>query len=130
MAMTIGQLLVWSIIGVIAGTLVAATVTRQKSGYGFSANMLLGMAGAVVGGLVFKLTGLLSGLDAISISARDIVAAILGSVAVLGLVWLKKSRGRGRGLVLVKVGVRESRDCRSQLVVATLHQCWPSLRQR
>ncbi len=89
MSITIGQLLVWSIIGVIAGTLAAAAVTRQKAGYGTPANLLLGMAGALVGGFLFKTTGLLSGLDAISISARDILSAVLGSLAVLGLLWLK-----------------------------------------
>lgn len=89
MSMTLGQLLVWLTIGVIAGTLAASAVTRKKTGYGLPANLLLGMTGAVLGGFLFKLTGLLAELDAMSISARDIVSAMLGSLAVLGLLWLK-----------------------------------------
>ena len=45
--------------------------------------MGLGLAGAIVGGLLFRLLGLLPGLDQIAISLRDVVAAFVGSLIVL-----------------------------------------------
>jgi uncharacterized membrane protein YeaQ/YmgE (transglycosylase-associated protein family) len=50
--------------------------------------MGLGLAGAIVGGLPFRLLRLLPGLDQISISLRDVVAAFVGSLIVLAAIWL------------------------------------------
>jgi len=53
----------------------------------------LGLAGALVGGLIFNLFRLLPELDRIAISLRDILAAMSGSALVLVAVWLgRKSR--------------------------------------
>jgi uncharacterized membrane protein YeaQ/YmgE (transglycosylase-associated protein family) len=41
-----------------------------------------------VGGYLFGLLGLFPGLDSISVSLRDIVAAVVGSFIVLGAIWL------------------------------------------
>jgi uncharacterized membrane protein YeaQ/YmgE (transglycosylase-associated protein family) len=87
--MNAGQLLVWVVIGLVAGTLVSAVDNRQLAGYGSVRNLILGMAGAVIGGFLFKITGLLSGLDAIAVSLRDILAAVVGSVIVLLTIWAR-----------------------------------------
>ena len=50
--------------------------------------MALGLAGAIVGGLLFRLLGLLPGLDQITISMRDVVAAFVGSLIVLAAIGL------------------------------------------
>jgi len=42
--------------------------------------MGLGLAGAIVGGVLFRLLGRLPGLDQISILLRDFVAAFVGSL--------------------------------------------------
>jgi hypothetical protein len=49
--------------------------------------MGLGLAGAIVGGLPFRLLRLLPGLDQISISLRDVVAAFVRSLIVLAAIW-------------------------------------------
>ena len=46
------------------------------------------MLGVSTGGLLFRLLGLLPGLDQISISLRDVVAAFVGSLIVLAAIWL------------------------------------------
>jgi uncharacterized membrane protein YeaQ/YmgE (transglycosylase-associated protein family) len=46
------------------------------------------LVGALVGGLLFWLLELFPGLDAVRISLRDVVAAIVGSFLVLGALWL------------------------------------------
>ncbi len=54
----------------------------------------MGLVGALVGGLLFRLFGLFPGLDRIAISLRDVVAALVGSLIVLlgGWFW-QRSRG-------------------------------------
>ena len=51
-------------------------------------NLGLGLVGALSGGVVFRLFGLLSGLERVSISLRDVVAAFAGSLVVLAALWL------------------------------------------
>jgi len=68
--------------GLLGGSLAGLIITRQRKGLGLARNMGLGLAGAVVGGLLFRLLGLLPGLDQISISLRDVVAAFVGSLIV------------------------------------------------
>ncbi len=41
------------------------------------------IVGALIGGALFRILGILPSLDKISISARDIVSAVLGSLLVL-----------------------------------------------
>ena len=83
-----GQLIVWLIVGLVGGSLAAVVVKRERKGFGVILNLGLGLAGAVVGGLVFRLFGLFPDLDKISISFRDVVSATLGSVLVLVILWL------------------------------------------
>ena len=77
-------LIVWLIIGMIAGWLSGTLVT----GYGRWTNLGVGLVGAIIGGLIFTLFGIWPGLDAISVSLRDIVAAFIGSLIFLLLVWI------------------------------------------
>ena len=77
-------LIVWLIIGTIAGWLSGTLVT----GYGRWTNLGVGLVGAIIGGLIFTLFGIWPGLDAISVSLRDIVAAFIGSLIFLLLVWI------------------------------------------
>ena len=45
------------------------------------------LAGALVGGLLFRLLRLWPGLDQIAISLRDVVSAFIGSMLVLVGLW-------------------------------------------
>ena len=51
-------------------------------------NLGVGLVGALVGGFIFRLFGLLPDLDKIAISLRDIVAALAGSLLVLSALWI------------------------------------------
>lgn len=83
---SIYQFIVWIIVGLIAGGLVGRVVTAE--GYGLLRNLALGLAGALVGGLLFHLFGLLPGLDKIAVSLRDIVSAVVGAFIVLAVLWV------------------------------------------
>jgi uncharacterized membrane protein YeaQ/YmgE (transglycosylase-associated protein family) len=90
--MTFSQLVVWTVVGLVAGSLTARVVTGSKTGFGWYRNAALGLSGAVVGGLVVRGLNLLPWLDAYAISARDIVSAIAGSAVILLAWWLYQRR--------------------------------------
>ena len=85
---TLDQFIVWIIIGLLGGSLAGLLVTRERKGFGMMHNLGIGLAGALVGGLLFRLLGIFPDLDRISISLRDVVAALVGSLLVLLGVWL------------------------------------------
>ena len=80
---SLAQFITWIVMGLLGGSLAGLIITWERKGYGLARNMGLGLAGAIVGGLLFRLLGLLPGLDQISISLRDVVAAFVGSLIVL-----------------------------------------------
>src|SRR5262249_49147994 len=51
-------------------------------------NLGVGLIGALVGGLLFRMLGLAPGLDRVAISLRDVVAACVGSLIVLVALWI------------------------------------------
>jgi uncharacterized membrane protein YeaQ/YmgE (transglycosylase-associated protein family) len=85
---SLSQFIVWIVVGLLGGTLAGLVVTRERKGFGFLRNLGVGLLGALVGGLLFRLLALFPGLDSIAVSLRDIVAALVGSLLVLLGVWL------------------------------------------
>ena len=83
MNISLDQIIVWLLIGAIAGTLAGAMVKRSKKGFGVFSNLGIGLVGALIGGALFRLFRLDLGLGSISISLEDIVAAFAGSVLFL-----------------------------------------------
>lgn len=93
MSITASQIIVWLIIGVLVGPVAAAIVTRDKEGYGRARNIGLGLAGAVLGGLLLGYLPFDLGLSSISISLRDLVNALVGALLLVWLVGLIRKRG-------------------------------------
>ncbi len=92
---TISQLIVWLIVGALAGSLVGMMLTFSKSGFGRWTNLGIGLAGAILGGLLFKVFHISFGLESIQISLEEIVAAVIGSLILLFIWWLYNlSKGR------------------------------------
>jgi uncharacterized membrane protein YeaQ/YmgE (transglycosylase-associated protein family) len=84
---SLDQLIVWTIIGLIGGSLAGLIIKRDRHGFGIFRNLGLGLAGALVGGLLFRVLGLFPELDKVAISLRDVVAALVGSLLVLAGLW-------------------------------------------
>jgi uncharacterized membrane protein YeaQ/YmgE (transglycosylase-associated protein family) len=88
MQVNIGQLVVWLITGALAGYIVGLLLRRR--GFGAAGNVLVGLVGAVVGGLIFQLLGIqFDGMPTFTFSLADLVVAVIGAlilVVVLGLV--------------------------------------------
>ena len=78
----------WIIIGAVAGWL-AGTLMRG-GGFGFLVNVLVGIAGAVIGGWVFGLLGIAAGGI-----MGSLVTALVGAILLLWIISLfKKSFGK------------------------------------
>jgi|HubBroStandDraft_6_1064221.scaffolds.fasta_scaffold1115091_2 uncharacterized membrane protein YeaQ/YmgE (transglycosylase-associated protein family) len=92
--MTLGahDVITWLIIGLIAGALAGRLVRSKPSGC--ILNILVGLAGAFIGGALLQHIGpsVVTGtiLD-------DIVVAFVGAVILLGLLRLFEGKGNGRG---------------------------------
>jgi uncharacterized membrane protein YeaQ/YmgE (transglycosylase-associated protein family) len=90
---SVDQVIVWIVVGLLGGGLAGALMTWERGGFGLWRNLALGLAGAIIGGLLFRIFGIWPGLDKIAISLRDIVSAVVGSLLVLAALWLWRKFG-------------------------------------
>jgi uncharacterized membrane protein YeaQ/YmgE (transglycosylase-associated protein family) len=94
MPFTLAQFVTWLIVGLLGGSAAGMVVKRQRRGFGTAVNLAIGAAGAIIGGVAFRIFSLFEGLDAISVSLRDLLSAFPGSLLVLGIVWIWQRYGR------------------------------------
>jgi uncharacterized membrane protein YeaQ/YmgE (transglycosylase-associated protein family) len=93
---SLGQFIVWIIVGLLGGSLAGLMITWERKGFGIARNLGVGLTGALVGGLLFRVLGLFPALDRVAISLRDVVAAFVGSLLVLTAFWFwRRSKGSG-----------------------------------
>jgi len=95
---SIGQIIVWIIVGGFAGTLAGRVVTLKKEGLGRWINFLVGIIGALLGGALFKLLRIDFGLGDLKVTFDDLIAAFVGSLLVI-FVWriiakIRANKGR------------------------------------
>jgi len=69
--------------------------TGKRAGLGRWTGLGVGLVGALIGGLIFRLFGIWPGLDSIALSLRDIVAAFIGSLIFLLLLWIVRTNRSG-----------------------------------
>jgi uncharacterized membrane protein YeaQ/YmgE (transglycosylase-associated protein family) len=81
--MSIGQIIVWIIVGGFAGTIAGRVVTLKKQGLGRWTNFLVGIIGAFIGGEAFKLLRIDFGLGDLKVTFEDLIAAFVGSLVVI-----------------------------------------------
>jgi len=93
--MTIGKIIVWLIVGALAGTLAGRLVTFSRAGLGFWTHLAIGMIGALVGGVLFWAFHINLGLGELKITGEDLLSAFVGSLLCIG-VWkiLRKRSGK------------------------------------
>jgi uncharacterized membrane protein YeaQ/YmgE (transglycosylase-associated protein family) len=87
MPVSVGEILLWLIVGGLVGSLVGRLVKWRREGYGPIVNILLGVAGALVGGALFNLFKVDLGLGELKVTFEDLIAALFGSIVVLVVVW-------------------------------------------
>lgn len=87
MQITWSLIIVWLIVGALSGSLAGMVVKRSKEGFGRLTNIGIGLAGALLGGLFFKIFNINLGLRNIVVSVEELVAAFLGSLLFLLVLW-------------------------------------------
>jgi uncharacterized membrane protein YeaQ/YmgE (transglycosylase-associated protein family) len=93
---SLGQFIVWIIVGLLGGSLAGLMITWERKGFGIARNLGVGLIGALVGGLLFRMLRLFPALDRVAISLRDVVAAFVGSLLVLTAFWFWQRSRRSR----------------------------------
>jgi uncharacterized membrane protein YeaQ/YmgE (transglycosylase-associated protein family) len=80
---------IWVVVGLLGGSLAGLMVTRDRKGFGLARNLAVGLIGALVGGLFFRVLGFLPGLDKVGhlvarrrCRRRRIAACPRGTLAV------------------------------------------------
>jgi uncharacterized membrane protein YeaQ/YmgE (transglycosylase-associated protein family) len=84
--MTISQLVVWLILGLLTGALVGVFFPQPANIYGRMKTLAIGMVGALIGGYLGRALNIDLGLAAIAISLRDVVFAFLGALLFLAVI--------------------------------------------
>jgi uncharacterized membrane protein YeaQ/YmgE (transglycosylase-associated protein family) len=88
MNLTPGQFIVWLIVGALAGNLTGRLVTFKKEGLGRWTNLGVGMVGALIGGLIFRVFHINLGLGDLKVTFEDLIAAFSGSLLFVAVWWL------------------------------------------
>ena len=95
MNLTVGQFIVWLVVGGLAGTLAGMLVTFKKEGLGRWTNLGVGMVGALIGGLLFRIFKINLGFGELKITFNDLISAFCGSLLFVVVWWLvAKFRGK------------------------------------
>jgi len=90
MNLSTDKLIVWLIIGALAGWLAGMIIKRNRKGFGHIYNTFVGLVGALIGGILFNVFNIDFGLGSISISLKDLVSAFIGSLVFLFIMWILK----------------------------------------
>lgn len=90
MTISLEQLIVWLIIGAVAGY-IAGTLLRGRS-YGTVGNMLIGLVGAVIGGVLFSVLGIELNLPEFTFRVADLLVATVGAIILILVARLILSR--------------------------------------
>ena len=88
MDISIGELVAWLIVGALAGNVAGAIASRKKKGYGKMKNFLIGLAGAVIGGLVVNVFKIDFGLGPVNVTFEELLFALLGSLLLIFVLWI------------------------------------------
>ncbi|MBI5671582.1 MAG: GlsB/YeaQ/YmgE family stress response membrane protein [Chloroflexi bacterium] len=88
------QVVTWLIIGLIAGLLASVLVRGRR--FGLWGSIIVGLLGALIGGLIFTVLGIQVSpalADGIMIRYIDILVAFIGAIIVLvlvGAIWWRR----------------------------------------
>lgn len=94
---SLSEAVVWIVMGLLAGSVAGAIVTREKKGFGLVVNLVFGLIGAFIGGALFDALDIDVGLGKLTIDLNRLVAAIVGAVIVVfGATFLHKQRQKDK----------------------------------
>src|SRR6478672_69761 len=86
----------------LAGTLAGRLITFRKEGLGRWMHLAIGMAGAVVGGILFELFGIDFRLGELKITFENLISALVGSLVCILAFWLYRRGAEMRRAIVAK----------------------------
>ena len=92
MEVNIGDIVSWLIIGILAGSLAGIVVTRSRTGLGHLTNLLVGLVGAVFGGIIVRVFKLDFDIGKVVLRPEDLVAAFIGALICIVIAGIIKKR--------------------------------------
>ena len=96
MNMTVEEMVIWGVIGLLAGSLAGVVVKGRKEGFGLTSNLLFGLIGAFVGGAALEKLDFSFGLQRVVVDMNNVLAAFIGSLAiVLGAKFIENRKNAG-----------------------------------
>jgi uncharacterized membrane protein YeaQ/YmgE (transglycosylase-associated protein family) len=88
MKFNLDEVIAWLIVGALAGSLAGMIVRRHRAGFGRIINLAVGLVGAVIGGVLFKLCHINLGVvGSITITSEEVVESFIGALIFLAIVW-------------------------------------------
>jgi uncharacterized membrane protein YeaQ/YmgE (transglycosylase-associated protein family) len=104
MKFNLDEVIAWLIVGALAGSLAGMIVTRHRAGFGRIINLAVGLIGAVIGGVLFKLFHLdLGVVGSITITSEEVVESFIGALIFLAIVWfVRKMRATKNTTIIHK----------------------------
>jgi uncharacterized membrane protein YeaQ/YmgE (transglycosylase-associated protein family) len=96
MEIKISEIIVWLILGALAGSLAGMLIKRKRGGFGHLSNIGIGLVGAIIGGLVFRVFKIDLGLGDIAVSIEDLIAALIGSFIFIGILRLIQMKRKSK----------------------------------
>jgi uncharacterized membrane protein YeaQ/YmgE (transglycosylase-associated protein family) len=88
---TLDQVIVWVVIGLLAGSMAGMFFKQAQKGLGgLVSKLIIGLMGALIGGFLFGVLNLNLGLGNLTISYEDLLAAVVGSILFLIILSLIK----------------------------------------
>lgn len=91
MNIELSQLFVWVVLGGLGGAIAGMIVRRTRRGFGLFPNIAIGMIGALIGGVIFDFIDI-PALEQIQFTLEDLVASVVGSLILVGVVALIRRR--------------------------------------
>jgi uncharacterized membrane protein YeaQ/YmgE (transglycosylase-associated protein family) len=102
MKFNLDEVIAWLIVGALAGSLAGMIVTRHRAGFGRIINLAVGLIGAVIGGVLFKLFHLSLGVvGAITITSEEVVESFIGALIFLTIVWFVRKMRATRNTTII-----------------------------
>jgi uncharacterized membrane protein YeaQ/YmgE (transglycosylase-associated protein family) len=96
------EVIAWLIVGALAGSLAGMIVKHRRAGFGRVLNLVVGLIGAVIGGLLFKAVHLNLGIvGSIVITSEEVVEAFLGALIFLAVVWIVRKMRSARSTTII-----------------------------
>jgi uncharacterized membrane protein YeaQ/YmgE (transglycosylase-associated protein family) len=92
------EIVAWVIMGVLAGALAGMLTSLKPTGAGKLGRLLLGLAGAFLGGILVRMTNLNFGWGPVLIRYEELFASLLGAILLIVLARLVFGRRKKKGV--------------------------------